>query len=69
MPESAAKKRWMKENTVFVGVKFVKTTESEMINYLQGKTHATELKKALRYMIAHEDEVNEYERKRKNKED
>ena len=56
MPESDAKKRWQKENTVFVGIKLLKSTDADILNYLEGKQNQTEIKKALReYIENHKD--------------
>ena len=56
MPESDAKKRWQKENTVFVGIKLQKSTDADILNYLEGKQNQTEIKKALReYIENHKD--------------
>ena len=52
MPESEAKKKWQKENTVFIGVKLQKKTDAEILRFLEGKQKQTEIKKALRYYIA-----------------
>ena len=60
MPDSEAKKKWMKENSKIVPIKFMKRTESDILEYLEDKPTATVIKKALRYYMTHEDEVNEY---------
>ena len=51
MPESEAKKKWQKENTVFIGVKLQKSTDKDILDYLQGKQYQTEFKKAIREYI------------------
>ena len=59
MPESVAKARWMKENTIVFSIKLMKTTEEDLIEYLnemlkQGIGKGTVLKAALReYMKTH----------------
>jgi len=32
IPDSEAKKRWDKENTVFIGLKLVKTTDADILS-------------------------------------
>ena len=51
MPESEAKKAWMKKNTTVVSVKFNHNTESDLLRYLEGKPAATIFKLALREYI------------------
>ena len=53
MPESEARKRWVKENKVFLGLKLHRTLDADILAYLEGKQYATEIKKALRYYIEH----------------
>lgn len=56
MPESEAKKKWMKENTTVITVKFMHNTEKELLDYLKAGKPATILKAALReYMENHKD--------------
>ena len=54
MPESEAKKKWQKENTVFIGVKLQKSTDKDILDYLQGKQPQTEFKKAIREYLANQ---------------
>jgi len=51
MAESDAHKKWVKENTVFVGIRLQKNTDKDIIDYLDGKQNQTEFKKAIRYYI------------------
>ena len=53
MTESAARRRWVKENKVSLGLKLHKTRDADLLAYLDGKQYATEIKKALRYYIEH----------------
>ena len=61
MPDSNAKRAWMKENTVYIGLKFMRRTEADMIDYLdqqmeKGKAKSAVIKAALReYMENHKD--------------
>ena len=60
MPDSEAKKKWMKENSKLIPIKFMKRTESDILEYLEDKPTATVIKNALRYYMTHEEEVNKY---------
>ncbi len=52
--ESEAKRKWQKENTVFFGIKLQKTTDADIIEFLQNKSKQTVIKAALReYMTTH----------------
>ena len=44
-------KNWDKENIVFCTTKFFKTSDADILEYLEGKSRATEIKKALRLLI------------------
>lgn len=57
MPESEAKRKWQKENTVFIGVKLQKSTDADILRFLDGKQNQTAIKQALReYMKNHPEE-------------
>ncbi len=62
MPDSEAKKKWMAENSIVFSVKFMRTTEADMIEYMEkrmkeGVAKGTLIKKALReYMKNHLEE-------------
>lgn len=51
MPESEAKKKWQKENTEFIGMKLQKSTDADILRYLEGKSKQTIIKAALREYI------------------
>ena len=54
MSDYESKKRWDKENTVFVGIKFQKKTDQDCIDFLQGKNKRNIICAAIReYMAAH----------------
>ena len=65
MPDSDAKKRWDKENMVFVAFKLFrandkKQNDQEIIDFLEGKVKGEVIKDALReYIMNHKDEVSE----------
>lgn len=54
MPESEAKKKWMKENTTFIGLKLNHNTDSDILEALQGKQKQTEIKRLLRIALQSE---------------
>lgn len=56
MPDSEAKKRWMKENTVQIGLKLNKNTDGDILDYLAGKPNQTEIKRILREYIRNANE-------------
>ena len=51
MYESDAKRKWQKENTVFIGVKLQKSTDAALIAFLEGKQKQTVIKAALKEYI------------------
>lgn len=51
MPDYESKKAWDKENVVFVTTKLFKSTDADILEYLDGKVRATEIKRALRLLI------------------
>lgn len=51
MMESEARKKWLQENTVFIGMRLQKSTDADILQYLEGKQNQTEIKKALRLLI------------------
>lgn len=54
---SAAKQKWMKENSKVFGVRVMKTTEKDLWDYLQDKEASAVFKLALReYMENHKEE-------------
>lgn len=57
MPDSEAKKRWMRENTVVITVKCMHKSDADILEFLDGKSKATVIKAALReYMENHKEE-------------
>ena len=56
MSDYESKKRWDKENTVFIGIKFQRKTDQDVIDYLDGKNKRDTVLKALRLLIATESE-------------
>ena len=57
MPESEAKKKWMKENTKMVAVKMMVKSDGDIIDFLSDKPASTVIKVALReYIRNHEGE-------------
>ena len=57
MSESEAKKIWHKENTVMVSVRLQKSTDADILSFLEDKQKQTTIKLALReYMKNHIEE-------------
>lgn len=54
--KNARQAEWDKQNTVFIGIKLQKSTDSDIIEYLQDKPKQTTIKKALRLLIKSESE-------------
>ena len=57
MAESEAYKKWSREKTQMISVRLQKSTDADILRYLDGKQKQTTIKAALReYMERHEDE-------------
>ena len=57
MPDSEAKKEWMRANTTMVTVKMTNKGDADLLRFLEGKQKATVIKAALReYMANHPNE-------------
>ena len=57
MPDGEWKKRWDKENVLFVTTKLFANTDKDILEFLKDKPRATIIKKALReYMENHKEE-------------
>jgi hypothetical protein len=54
MPDSEAKKAWMKANTTFIGLKLNHNTDADLLEALQGKQKQTEIKKLMRIALQRE---------------
>ena len=52
MYESEAKRKWQKENTVQIPIKLQKSTDADIIEFLDGKVKQAVIKQALREYIA-----------------
>ena len=54
MPDSEAKKRWMKENSKIISFKMMLKSDKDILDFLQDNPTATTIKHALReYMENH----------------
>lgn len=51
--DTEAKKRWDKENTFFIGIKFQKKTDQDVIDFLEGKNKRDTVCEAIRFYMAH----------------
>ena len=57
MPTSEAETKWKKENTVMLSMRLQKSTDADIIRFLEDKQKQTVIKAALReYMENHKDE-------------
>lgn len=57
-PEYESHKKWMKENSVMINARLLKSTDADILEYLEGKNKQAEIKKGLRYLIAQENGKN-----------
>lgn len=48
MPDSAAKRAWVAQNTAFIGLKLNLHTDADILAALEGKPKQTEIKRLLR---------------------
>ena len=57
MPDCPSKKRWDKENTVLMTIKFQRKTDQDCIDYLEGNNRRNTICSALReYMENHKED-------------
>lgn len=56
--DSEAKRRWIKENTVSIGMKLNKNTDADILDYLKDKPNQTEIKRILKEYIANQTTKN-----------
>lgn len=54
--DSEAKRKWQKENTVFIGLKLNKNTDADILSYLKDKPNQTEIKRILKEYISNQAE-------------
>lgn len=59
--QSSAYKAWAKEKTVVLSMRLQRSTDADILEFLEGKQKQTEIKKALRYYISAQAENNEKE--------
>lgn len=52
MADTAKQREWQKKNTVMVGVRFQRSTDADIIEFLEGKRPQPEIKRILREYIA-----------------
>lgn len=51
MPDSEAKREWIKKNSTLVTAKLMRKGDDDIIAYLEGKKNSTVIKKALRLLM------------------
>jgi hypothetical protein len=54
MADRDAHREWMKQNTVMINARLQKSTDADILQFLQGKSIAAEIKKGLRLLIERE---------------
>lgn len=54
MSKAESEKAWKKANTVMINARLQKSTDADILQYLQGKSIAAEIKKGLRLLIENE---------------
>jgi hypothetical protein len=54
MTDRDAHREWMKQNTVMINARLQKSTDADILQFLQGKSIAAEIKKGLRLLIERE---------------
>lgn len=54
MPDSQAKRDWMKQNTTFIGLKLNNRTDADILEALEGKQKQSEIKRLLRIALQSE---------------
>ena len=52
--KNARQTAWNRENTVFIGIRLQKSTDHDIIEYMEDKPKQTTIKKALRMLIKSE---------------
>lgn len=57
MADTSRQREWQKENTVMISMRLQKSTDADILSYLEGKTRQAVIKAAIReYMENHKDE-------------
>jgi hypothetical protein len=59
MGETETRKAWLKENTVRFSMKLQKSTDADILQYLEGKNVQGEIKRGLRLLIANNKKTEE----------
>lgn len=54
MPESEAKKKWMKENTTFIGLNLNNKTDRDILDALEKGSKQGEIKRLIRLALQYE---------------
>lgn len=54
MPDTKAHAEWMKKNTVMINARLQRSTDADILSYLEGRSAAAEIKKGLRLLIEQE---------------
>lgn len=54
MPDSAAKRKWDAEHTVYISLKLNNCTDADILDALSGKARQTEIKRLIRIGLEHD---------------
>ena len=54
MGETEKRKQWVKENTVFIGLRLQRSTDGDILSAIDGKAKQTEIKRLLRIGLKHD---------------
>ena len=57
MPESEAVRNWKKEHTVMINARLQRSTDADIIKYLEGRSTQAEIKRGLRLLIEQENKA------------
>ena len=60
--EYKSHKDWVKDNSVMINARLLKSTDADILKYLEGKQKQTEIKKGLRLLIELEKDTQEKEK-------
>ena len=60
MTQRKCEARWQKENTVMVAMRLQKSTDADILAFLEGKAKQTEIKKAIRFYLANHKQEYRY---------
>lgn len=57
MADTDSHKEWMKKNTVMINARLQRSTDADIIKYLEGRSTQAEIKRGLRLLIEQENKT------------